>query len=97
MIVSKRFEILNSDRPYRSCSLEDTLQALKETNPIQCHLLPLFVPTVRGMPASVVDRAVIDHGKDSHPTTVSLRKSTSIRSVELLSVLEDNFDFRPYP
>lgn len=90
MVVSERFEILISDRSYRSCSPENILQALKETNSIKCNLLPLFVPTVRGTPASVVDRAVIDHGKDSQPTTVSLRKSTSIRSVELVSALENS-------
>lgn len=88
-----RLKVLGFDDPHRGYSLENNLEAfLQRTSSILSHLLPLFVPTVRGRPASVVDRAVMDHGNDSHPTTVSLRKSTSIRSVGfLVSTGEDFF------
>lgn len=71
-------------RMQKEPSLEITMEGRIDREELRAtsNLLPLLVPTVRGTPASVVDRAVMDHGNDSHPTTVSLVKSTSIRSVE---------------
>lgn len=90
-VALERHKTLVSEGAYGDSRLDDTLEVPKGTCMFNyCHLLPLLVPTVRGTPASVVDRAVMDHGNDSHPTTVSRRRSTSMRSADSLVSTAEN-------